>query len=335
MFTHYELHFSSDRTTNIVSGPIADLLPQLLPSGRVFAIVDAEVEALHNISQLIPETLIIPGGEENKNMQLVDMIWQEMVDSKVDREAFLVGVGGGVLTDLVGFVASTWMRGVRFGLVPTTLLAQIDAAIGGKCAVNVGGYKNMVGTFAPAEFVLCDHAFLKTLPEREMRAGVAEMIKAAVIGDVELFERLEQLPADALVNDRSVFDELVARSVRVKCDIVQRDPYEKGERKLLNLGHTFAHAIESLTEQYSHGEAVAIGLVRASQMAVKMGLMAAEQAERIANLVAKYGLPISSPIDDEQMWEAMSHDKKVADGVVRMILPTTIGKCNIYSINEL
>lgn len=335
MFTHYELHFSSDRTTKIVSGPIADLLPQLLPSGRVFAIVDAEVEALHNISQLIPETLIIPGGEENKNMQLVDMIWQEMVDSKVDRETFLVGVGGGVLTDLVSFVASTWMRGVRFGLVPTTLLAQIDAAIGGKCAVNLGGYKNMVGTFAPAEFVLCDHSFLKTLPEREMRAGVAEMIKAAVIGDVELFERLEQLPADALVNDRSVFDELVARSVRVKCDIVQRDPYEKGERKLLNLGHTFAHAIESLTEQYSHGEAVAIGLVRASQMAVKMGLMAAEEAERIAKLVAKYGLPISSPIDDEQMWEAMSHDKKVADGVVRMILPTTIGKCNIYPITEL
>ena len=135
MFTHYELHFSSDRTTKIVSGPIADLLPQLLPSGRVFAIVDAEVEALHNISQLIPETLIIPGGEENKNMQLVDMIWQEMVDSKVDRETFLVGVGGGVLTDLVGFVASTWMRGVRFGLVPTTLLAQIDAA-SGVCALR-------------------------------------------------------------------------------------------------------------------------------------------------------------------------------------------------------
>ena len=139
-----QIQFASQRGQKIVVGPLAQALPQLLPEGRVVAIVDAEVDALHNLSELLPESVLIPAGEENKNLQLAQMLWEELIDSKVDRDTFLLGVGGGVVSDLVGFVASTYMRGVRFGLVPTTLMGQVDAAIGGKCAVNVGGYKNMV-----------------------------------------------------------------------------------------------------------------------------------------------------------------------------------------------
>lgn len=291
------------------------------------AIVDAEVDVLHNLSELLPESVLIPAGEENKNLQLAQMLWEELIDSKVDRDTFLLGVGGGVVSDLVGFVASTYMRGVRFGLVPTTLMGQVDAAIGGKCAVNVGGYKNMVGVFSPAEFVLCDVRFLTTLPEREFRAGVAEIIKSAVVGDEQLFELLENSSLEQLREGGEELAEAVRRAALVKCALVADDPYDRGVRRLLNLGHTMAHAIESRSDQLSHGEAVAVGLVWASQRAVQSGLMSAEVASRIGSLVEKYGLPTSTSLPEEELWEAMTHDKKASGGKVRFVLPRGVGDC--------
>lgn len=322
-----DIHFSRSCTTRIVCGEVVKSLPELLPEGRVVAFVDAEVDAEYNISELIPESVIIPGGEENKNLELATMMWQELVESRADRQTFLLGVGGGVVCDLVGFVAATYMRGVRFGLVPTTLLAQVDAAIGGKCGVNMGGYKNMVGALAPADFVLCDATLLSSLPDREFRAGLAEMIKAAVIGDAELFELFENHTFEQLREDAGLLGEMVARSIAVKCDIVARDPYENGERRLLNLGHTWAHAIESISTDYTHGEAVAVGMVYATRKAQSCGMISPEEAERIVAVVERYGLPTTVVLADDALAEAMTHDKKSTDGLLHLVLPTRVGKC--------
>lgn len=329
-----DIHFSRACTTRIVCGKVEELFSELLPKGRVVAFVDAEVDAHHNISELIPESIVIPAGEENKNLELATMMWQELVESRADRNTFLLGVGGGVVCDLVGFVASTYMRGVRFGLVPTTLLAQVDAAIGGKCGVNMGGYKNMVGAFAPADFVLCDARLLSSLPDREFRAGVAEMIKAAVIGDERLFELLETNDVTSLRKQSEVLEEAMRRSVAVKCDIVARDPYEKGERRLLNFGHTWAHAIESLSADYTHGEAVAVGMVYATREALRKGMIAPDAAERIVAVVERYGLPTAVALSDEALWEAMTHDKKSADGHIHLVLPVCIGKVELVKSKE-
>ncbi|MBO5693168.1 MAG: 3-dehydroquinate synthase [Tidjanibacter sp.] len=332
MNTLCELKFSSERATRIVVGSVAKDLRELLPEGRVITIVDAEVDAHHNLSESLPESILIPGGEENKNLELAEMLWKELVDSKADRDTFLLAVGGGVVMDLVGFVASTFMRGLRFGFVPTTLLGQIDAAIGGKCAVNLGGYKNMVGLFSPADFVLCDVGLLSTLPDREFRSGVAEMIKSAIVGDSELFELLENGDLATLKNDHDLLGRMMQMSVNVKCKVVAADPYEKGLRRVLNLGHTLAHAVESLTTEYTHGEAVAVGLVWAARLAAERGLLALEDAERVVRVVEKYGLPTSVQIAQEELLEAMTHDKKCDSEGVKIVLPEAIGKCGIYRL---
>lgn len=332
MITLSELKFSCEQTSRVVVGSVVKDLQSLLPKSRVVAIVDSEVDALTNISELIPESVLIPGGEENKNLQLAEMLWQELVDSKVDRNTFVLGIGGGVVTDLVGFVASTFMRGVRFGLVPTTLMGQVDAAIGGKCAINLGGYKNMVGLFSPADFVLCDASLLATLPERELRAGVAEMIKSAIVGDKELWALLEKNNFDSLREDSSLLEEMMARSVAVKCGIVAADPYENGARKLLNLGHTMAHAMESLSDDYTHGEAVAVGLVWAARVAAGRGILPSDVAQSIVAVVEKYGLPTSVSLSEEELMEAMTHDKKCSGGGVKIVLPECIGRCGIYDL---
>jgi 3-dehydroquinate synthase len=227
----------------------------------------------------------------------------------------------------VAFVASTYMRGVKFVLVPTTLLGQVDAAIGGKCAINMGGYKNMVGLFSLPNDVVCDAAWLATLPKREWRAGMAEVIKTAIIGDEELFEILEQKGLEEVRQDVALVEEIVARCVAVKCGIVQRDLCESGERRLLNLGHTFDHAIESLSGEYSHGEAVAVGLVLAARKAVEMGVLDESTATRIVALVERYGLPTSVDIPTEELLPAILHDKKMQGGSIHWILPTRIGEC--------
>lgn len=324
-----DIQFTRSSSTRIVVGSVRKTLAELLPKGRVVAFVDAEVDALHNLSELIPESVVIPAGEENKNLELATMLWQELIESKADRHTFLLGMGGGVVCDLVGFVAATFMRGVRFGLVPTTLLAQVDAAIGGKCGVNMGGYKNMVGAFAPADFVLCDASLLSTLSEREFRSGLAEMIKAAIIGDEQLFALFEQNDLATLRGNEALLEEAVSRSVAVKCAIVERDPYENGERRVLNLGHTWAHAIESLTTDYTHGEAVAIGTIRATRESLQRGTISAEDAERIERLIARYGLPTDCALTDEQLSEAMQHDKKNSSEGIEFVLPKRIGWLDI------
>ncbi len=294
-------------------------LDSLVGPRRAIALVDENVARLYALPF---EHVAVPSGEASKTLGTVEILLQRLIALGADRQTFLLGIGGGVTTDIAGFVASIYMRGVAYGLVPTTLLGQVDAAIGGKNGVNIGGFKNMAGRFGEPEFVLCDVAFLDTLPERDMRSGMAEVVKAAIVGDAELFDMLERGDGD--------LREIVRRAVAVKTAIVGRDRHESGERRLLNLGHTTGHAIEKVAPgRYLHGEAVSIGMVAAAQMAVARGMLSDADAVRIEALLATLGLPTDTNLDPATLHEAMRVDKKAAAGAIRFVLPTKIGECTI------
>ena len=323
----YTIECQTEQMGSVEIGSWQNVAEKYTAFMRTIAIVDTAVADRDDLPEIFPEMITIEGGEEAKNIELATELWKMLCEMEVDRQCVLVGIGGGTLTDLVGFVAATYMRGIRCVLIPTTLLGQVDAAIGGKCAINMGGYKNMVGAFALPSTVVCDPSWLTTLPEREWRAGMAEVIKTAIIGDEELFELLEQKNLDEVRQDAALVEEIVTRCVAVKCGIVERDLRDSGERRLLNLGHTFAHAIESLSSDYSHGEAVAVGLTLAACKAVEMGVLDEGVAARIVALVERYNLPTSVDIPTDDLLPAILHDKKMQSGAIHWILPTKIGAC--------
>ncbi len=321
--------------SRLFAGCAEVLLPKLLASaGRVVVITDCEAErATEQLIAPYPR-LRIGRGEGIKTLETVAELYGGLLALGADRETFILGVGGGIVTDVAGFVASTWMRGVRFGFVSTTLLAQVDASVGGKNGVNIGGFKNMAGTFNPPEFVILDASLLRTLPDREFRAGLAEVVKAAVIGDAELFGLLEQTGFDTLRRDPALTEQVVLRAVAVKAAIVERDERETGERRLLNLGHTVAHAIEACTPTHNHGEAVAIGLAAVARAAVQVTGLHAAQADRIVALLRRYGFDLTLPVDRAALFAAMRHDKKAAAqktaaDTLRAVYPTAIGRCTV------
>ena len=327
MERNYMIAYEGSKQCKVTIGSWEQVIAPYATSMRTIAIVDEAVASHFDLCEHFQEVITIGGGEGCKNIEVAAKLWKSLIEIGADRHCCLVGIGGGTVTDLVAFVASTYMRGVKFVLVPTTLLGQVDAAIGGKCAINMGGYKNMVGLFSLPVGVVCDPAWLATLPEREWRAGMAEVIKTAIIGDGELFDILEQKSLEEVRQDASLVEEIVARCAAVKCGIVQRDLCESGERRLLNLGHTFAHAIESLSGEYSHGEAVAVGLALAARKAVGIGELKEDVAARIVALVERYGLPTSAGIPTEELIPAILHDKKMQGGAIHWILPTRIGEC--------
>lgn len=229
------------------------------------------------------------------------------------------------------------MRGLRFGFVATTLLAQVDASVGGKNGVNYEGYKNMVGTFNQPDFVLCDLSMLQTLPDREFRAGLAEIIKAGLIADRGLFELFENHPIDAFRNDQSLLNEAITRAIRVKADVVERDERESGERRKLNLGHTFAHAIEKCGNEFLHGEAVAIGTVMIARLSAHLGTATQDEADRVRRVFERMGLPIRTEIDFKRLVKALKHDKKKEADSVSFVLLRGIGDCEIrrFTFDEI
>ena len=319
------IHFSADEQCRVIIGSWQGAVARYSLVQRTIAIVDSKVAALCDLYEHFHEVIVIEGGEGAKSIDVARGLWESLVEVGADRHTLLVGVGGGTITDLVGFVASTFMRGLKFLLLPTTLLGQVDAAVGGKCGVNLGGYKNMVGTFALPEEVVCDPQWLCSLPEREWRCGMAEIIKTAIVGDVQLFKLLEDNDLEKVMNDADLLSEVVARTVAVKCRVVNEDFREGGLRRVLNLGHTLAHAIESHTERYSHGEAVAVGLAYVARMAASRGELSAEDCGRIVSLLERYGLPTSVEMDMAQLEEAMMHDKKNKNGEIGWVVPRNIG----------
>ena len=277
-------------------------------------------------------THLIPAGEEHKHLQSIQKVYDTALKNHLERSSTLVALGGGVIGDMTGFSAATWLRGVNFVQVPTSLLAIVDASVGGKTGVNHPQGKNLIGAFYQPKLVAIDPSLLKTLPPREFRAGIAEVIKYGVIWDEDLFTKLEHHPhLDTIDNvGDKLLETIITRSCQAKAEVVSQDEKESGIRAILNYGHTIGHAVESLTnyKQFVHGEAVAIGMVAAGKIAVEMGLWTIEEAERQDALISKAGLPtnIPSQIAVEDILETIKSDKKVKAGKVRFILPTAIGK---------
>ena len=268
-------------------------------------------------------TIILDAGEEHKVQSTVDDVIEELISAQADRTTTLVGVGGGVITDITGYVASVYMRGVRFGLVPTSLLAMVDASIGGKNGIDVGLYKNMVGTIRQPSFILQDTDLLSTLPQKEWDNGFAEIIKHACIRDAVLFRQLEQNSPTTYQGKKILLARLVERNTLLKTKLVQRDEFEKNERRLLNFGHTLGHALENKYE-LMHGHAIAMGMAYACQLSSKV--TGFDQADRVIRLLEQYNLPTAAAFDKQKVFEILKMDKKRVRKEMNYVLLQKIGK---------
>ena len=316
-------------SSEVIVGSVSELLPRLLPDKRVVVVSDTNIDRHYHTLVNRYEHVLIGLGEASKTLVAADAIYKKFISMGVDRSTFVLAIGGGIVTDVAGFVASTYMRGVEFGFVSTSLLGQVDASVGGKNGVNVDGYKNMVGTFTQPRFVICDVGMLRTLPEREVRTGMAEVIKAGIIADEELFSKLELTPLAELTKNPDLLAEVVYRAIKVKADIVERDEREHGDRRKLNLGHTLAHAIEKSSSKMNHGEAVAVGLSLISDAAARRGLLSAADKERICSLLQRTGFDLTPPVAMRVLLKAVSKDKKSEGDVLNVVFPTAIGACKV------
>jgi len=325
---------------HIGSGTLAEagrFLAERAKVSHAVVITDAHVEHPHarTVAESLAEEpvtvdlVVVEPGEASKSVSMAETLWEKLLDLGTDRKSVLVAVGGGVVGDLAGFVAATFARGIRFLQVPTSLLAQVDSSVGGKVGINLPRAKNMVGAFLQPLGVLVDIAALDTLDQREYRSGLGEVVKYGVILDAALFDFLEAHVPQLAGRDHGVLAQVVARCCRLKADVVQQDEREEtGLRAVLNYGHTFAHALETLSGYGTllHGEAVAIGLVYASRLAERLGRIGADVTDRQRRLLAAVGLPTEMPaVDPDQFSRTMMHDKKVAHGRLRFVLPTRMG----------
>jgi 3-dehydroquinate synthase len=275
--------------------------------------------------------ITVPAGETAKRLKQVESCFNQLAAHRLERKSFIVALGGGVVGDLAGFVAASYLRGIPFVQVPTTLLAQVDSSVGGKTGVNLAAGKNLVGAFYQPRLVLCDLATFRTLPEREFRAGLAEVIKYGIIHDADLFARLERDMAKILRRDDAALAHIVARSCEIKADVVSQDETEGGLRAILNFGHTIGHAIEAITAygRYLHGEAISIGQVAAAHLSAELLGLPAQDVERIRALFVAAGLPVSIKLSSAQrakLLAAITLDKKVSGGEIKFVLAERIGK---------
>jgi 3-dehydroquinate synthase len=303
---------------------------------QVLTVFDRNVYRFHGGGR--SGAVVLPAGERGKSWQGAASILTGALKAGLGRDGLIVGVGGGVICDLAAFAASLYMRGCRLALFPTSLLAMVDAALGGKTAINLGRAKNLVGTFHPAEELRICIPLLATLPPRELKAGLAEALKTALLGDAELLELLERRREEVLRGEPGVLGEVVYRSLAVKGRIVENDFRETGLRAILNLGHTFAHALESTTafRRFSHGEAVAWGLGRALDLGVRLGVTGRELANRVAGLLRGYGFALDVParIAAGRLLEAMQADKKRRSGRLHLVLLRDMGRAEVREVEE-
>jgi 3-dehydroquinate synthase len=323
---------SALRAVGIQKGTRVALVSNPVVAPHYAAAVEASLQSAH----LVPCSCPIPDGEQHKTIATTGLLYEQFLRHRLDRSSLVLSLGGGVTGDIAGYAAATFMRGVRFAQVPTTLLAMADASVGGKVGVDLPQGKNLVGAFKQPELVIIDPTVLSTLPEREARSGMAEVIKHGIIGDPDLFARLEggrSDPAGLL----SVAQ--LAQTLQVKIAVVENDPFEQGHRAALNLGHTVAHALERLSDfTWRHGEAVAVGMVAAAKIAVKLTLAEPYLADRIQHALAAWELPVripemasigTGPLDAGTIWNAMAHDKKRRGRALRWVLPRAVGQVEI------
>jgi 3-dehydroquinate synthase len=306
-------------------------LSAYLPETKVVIITDENVAEYYQQDFPKIPVIQIKTGEGIKTLDTASNIYQQLISFEADRTVFLVGIGGGIVCDVTGFVASTYLRGVRFGYVPTTLLAQVDASVGGKTGVNFMGYKNMVGVFNQPEFVICDPNVLHTLPDRELACGFAEIVKHAAIADFDYFVFLEREAQNALALNPEVLERVIYDSVMIKADIVNRDETEKGERRKLNFGHTFGHAVEKTTG-LPHGEAVSIGMMVAAELSASKGMLTENDVDRIRSLLSRLNLPIKADTDTGRILDALARDKKREGDGIHFVLLSKIGEAVVEKI---
>ncbi len=318
--------------SKLLIGERLEALTEHVPAERLIIVTDETVSNLYSSRFPQAPVITVGCGEEVKTLDTAGWLYRRLLDLEADRDTFLLGIGGGVVCDLTGFVASTYLRGVELGFAATTLLAQVDASVGGKNGVNLDGYKNMVGLFRQPELVLCDLGVLPTLGEEDIGCGLAEIVKHGAIADPDLFAFLEENAPRALQLDPAVTERLVADSVLIKSRIVNLDERESGQRRKLNFGHTFGHAVEKTTSA-PHGEAVSQGMVLAGLLSVQRGLLAEKELQRLVTLLQRLNLPtrIDAAHPDE-MLQALSKDKKRQGESIRFVLLESIGEAVVESI---
>ena len=323
--------------TNIINKCKNKIFSTIKDAKKIFVVTDTKIKKLHlkKLTQIIPgkytvKTLVIKPGEKMKDIKTINRIINILLKNQISRNDVIFGLGGGVIGDIAGFLASITLRGLKLIHFPTTLLAQVDSSIGGKTGVNSSYGKNLIGTFYQPNLVICDTIFLSTLPKRELIAGYAEVIKYGVIGDPSILNLLDELPK--IDDEKNIYgdilNQIIQKSVSIKARVVAQDEKEKGLRAILNYGHTFCHAFEYVTGygQLLHGEAVSIGMLCASRLAERVGRIDKTLTERQKQLLVALGLPTAVPdVDHDDIMAAMQRDKKVAHGKLRFVLPTQLG----------
>jgi len=329
-------HLSAMGEYDVVVGQISNLTDFSMQSPIIVTDENVAKYHLEKIQSALPEfkSIIIPAGEAQKNLEIVSGLWKSFLENGLDRKSTVIALGGGVIGDMAGFAAATYMRGIDWIAVPTTLLSMVDASLGGKTGFDLPEGKNLIGSFHPPKLVLADPSLLLTLTERELISGMAEVVKHGIISDPELFERCK--------NDmdwiKDHLEEIVKRAMAVKIKVIEEDPYEKGIRAALNLGHTVGHAVELVSKfELRHGEAIAIGMVAEAKYAERIGVAQKGLADVISNTLSIVGLPIEIPEDmlREEIIRAMRVDKKKNAKVIRFALPAEIGKVELVEVNDL
>lgn len=317
----------STATTSFYFDANFEKLEELAPADHSFIITDENL-MMHYQDQFKPWKVIsIPPGEESKSLPVLDDIVRQLIALDAGRDAIIIGIGGGVVTDIAGFVSGIYKRGVRCGFVPTSVLAMVDAAVGGKNGLDIGEYKNMIGLTRQPEFLLYDYSLLQSLPHEEWVNGFAEIIKHACIGNAEMFALLERYTLSDFKEDKDLLHDLISRNALMKASVVQQDEFENGERRKLNFGHTLAHAIEN-NYQLPHGHAVSIGMAFAAKLS--SDVFGFKESKRVTTLLEKYELPVSFAFDKKHTLQLMLSDKKRTGDLIHYILLQSIGEAVVH-----
>ncbi len=319
---NWKVKFSNSTVSFVLDGSFT-AIDKIVDKAQAIYITDENVYALHQKKFKGKKTIVIPAGEEHKQQATVDFIIEALLNFGANRQSVLIGVGGGVVTDMVGYVAGVYMRGVAVGFVPTTILAMVDASIGGKNGIDVGLYKNMVGLIRQPQFLVYDVDFLKSLPKHQWENGFAEIIKHAAIKDAKMMKELSMNNIGYYQKNKKALASLIERNVQIKIKVVQKDEFEKGDRKLLNFGHTIGHAIEN-QHALLHGHAISIGMVYAAK--ISQVLTGFSETNILVETLKKYGLPTAMHFDIQEAMQMMQKDKKKASAGMQYVVLQKIGK---------
>lgn len=317
--------------SEILVGENWEAVREMLPEKGVVVITDHNVRNLYGDKFPAVPVFSVNPGEESKKLSVIENLAGKMLEAGIDRSGFILAVGGGVVCDLAGFLASVYMRGIGCGYVSTSLLSQVDASTGGKNGVNLGGTKNMIGVIRQPEFVICDTSMLATLSEPEYLSGLAELIKTAIIGNTDLFVTIENNYKEIMERDTSLLTALVAMSVRFKAEVVSEDENEKGLRRILNFGHTYGHAIE-MYMSFKHGFAVASGMELATEFSYEKGYIGKDVKERIVKLLNQFSLLEQHSLPDESIEQLVLHDKKKSGSEINFVFTQGIGTAEVKKV---